>query len=207
MYPLMLNVSTRTIVIVGGGRVAARKARLLIECGARRVRVVAPAFGADLPEGLELVEARYEPEHLDGASLVFAATDDPKVNAQVVADAHGRNLLVCRADGSDESAGNFATPAVLRKGAVAVTVSAGSAALSAMIRDGLGEIWDPAWSAMAEAMRELRPKVLASGLGSEERSAVLRDLATAEAMEKLKQDGVTGLKRWLAARHPGVDLG
>ncbi len=76
----MLDVSARPIVIVGGGRVAARKARLLVDCGATRVRVVAPFFAAELPLGLELVEAHYQPEHLYGASLVFAATNDPKVN-------------------------------------------------------------------------------------------------------------------------------
>ncbi len=124
----------------------------------------------------------------------------------MVADAHERNLLVCRADTSDESTGDFSTPAMLRQGAVAVTVSAGSPALAAMIRDGLAERWDARWSEMALACQELRPKILASGLRPDERTAALRELATTEAMEKLKEQGLAGLKQWLLSRHPKVVL-
>ena len=201
-YPLMLNVSDRLIVIIGGGSVAARKAKVLLESGAKHIRIVAPAFCDEVPQGLERIEARYEPQHLDGATLVFAATDVPEVNTAVVTDAHERNLLVCRADGTDESAGDFSTPAILRMGPVTVTVAAGSPALAARIRDSLDARWDSRWSDMAIALQALRPMILERVSAQKERASILRDLATPEALDVLGRCGVAGLRSWLVARYP-----
>src|SRR5688500_6322724 len=82
-YPLMLDVTHGLGGIVGGGAVAARKARGLLDAGASRVRCVAPEIDAQLPAPVERVTERYEPRHLDGAGLVFAATDSAEVNAAV----------------------------------------------------------------------------------------------------------------------------
>src|SRR5262245_42932678 len=128
----MLDVTDRRVVIIGGGSVAARKAAGLIAAGATRVRVVSPQFDSKMPATaqIERISERYEPRHLDGAMLVFAATDSAEVNAAVVTQARHRGILVNRADGIDEG-GNFSTPAVLRDGAVTVTVStAGSPAIA-----------------------------------------------------------------------------
>src|SRR5215213_10147985 len=114
-YPLMLDVTERPVLIVGGGAVAARKAAGLIECGATRIRCVAPEFDPAMPEGVDRVRGTYEPRHLDGAGLVFAATDDRAVNAAVVRDARSLGVLVNRADADDDAPGDSATPARLRQ--------------------------------------------------------------------------------------------
>src|SRR5687767_14468580 len=115
-YPLMLDVSDRLVVIVGGGAVAARKAKGLIDAGATRVRIVSPAFEPAMPQAVERVTAAYDSSHLDGASLVFAATDSPEVNETIVRDACERGVLVNRADDGD--GGDFTTPAMFRDGPV-----------------------------------------------------------------------------------------
>jgi len=204
-YPVLLDVRNRAIVVVGGGAVAARKARGLLEAGATRVRCVALEFCDELPSAVERVSARYGPDYLDGAALVFAATDRPEVNEAVVRDAHARNLLVNRADADEDEPGDFATPARLRQGEVVVTVSAGSPALSAAIRDRLAERFEPRWREMAGAMRELRSMVKASEQSIEERRQILRELAGQEAFAALEQGGVEGLRRWLLERHPELN--
>src|SRR5258708_3822212 len=142
-YPLMLDVTDRLVVIIGGGRGAVRKARGLVEAGARRVRMVAPAFPEDVPAAVEKLAERFEPRHLDDAALAFAATDSPETNDQVVREARRRGVWVNRADAGDEEPGDFTTPAVLRKGPVTVTVStAGAPALAAMVRDELAALFD-----------------------------------------------------------------
>src|SRR5438046_2087450 len=156
-YPLMLDVTNRLVVIVGGGAVAARKATGLIDAGATRVRVIAPTCSSDMPPtNVERIAESYQPRHLDGATLAFAATDSPAVNEQVVRDAQARGILVNRADEGDVS-GDFATPAKFAAGDVTVTFSASSAALSAAIRDDLSRKLDPRHVSMASAMRTLRP--------------------------------------------------
>ena len=199
---MMLDVSTRLVVIVGGGAVAARKARGLLDAGAARVRCVAPRLCDEMPSGIECVSEPYRAAHLDGAGLVFAATDQADVNESVVRDAHARGILVNRADPDEDEPGDFSTPAKLQRGDVAVMVSAASPALAAMIRDGIAGRFDPRWERMAAAMRELRPMIRSAVGDIAARRKMFRELATDEALSILHADGVEGLRRWLRGRHP-----
>ena len=201
---MMLDVTGRTIVVIGGGGVAARKARGLLEAGAV-VRCVAPDFCDEIPAAVQQVREAYQPHHLDGAMLVFAATDRADVNEAVVRDARARNLLVNRADADTGEPGDFITPAVHRLGSVVVTVSAGSPALAAMVRDRIGETCDPRWRDMAELMQELRPLIKSAGFETESRRQILRELATEEALGVLASGGPEGVRKWLISRHPELD--
>ena len=207
LYPLMLDVSDRLVVIIGGGGVGARKARGLLDAGAKRVRVVSPAVDEQMPDGVERVAERYDVRHLDGATLVFAATADPSVNEMIVRDCRRLNILVNRADADDDARGDFSTPAVLREGAVAITVSAGgSPALAAAIRDELRGNLGSGHIAMADAMQALRPLIRgAQELDVAQRRQVFRDLAAPEAIEVLSAGGTPALKAWLARRYPSLD--
>jgi precorrin-2 dehydrogenase/sirohydrochlorin ferrochelatase len=199
-YPIVLEVSDRLVVIVGGGAVALRKARGLLASGARRVTVVAPQFHPEMPAEVQRVVEAYRPEHLAGASLVFAATDCPDVNDAIVRDAGRIGALVCRADADEDLSGDFATPAMLRQGALLVTVSSGgSPALSAMIRDRFEQTLDPRWAKMAAAMQELRP-VIRKKLDAARRRDAFRALCSDEALTALDREGVGGLRTWLTAK-------
>ncbi len=200
-YPLMLDVSERLIVIVGGGSVAARKAKGLLDAGATRIRMIAPDFCGDVPDPVERITESYDVRLLDGAGLVFAATDNPEVNAAIVRDAHRLGLLVSRADSAEEDAGDFATPAVLREGELVVTVSAGgSPTLAAAVRDQLRSCMDVRWATMARAMKILRPRALAI-TSVEKRRNLLRDMVTPAALEVLEKQGVDAVWDWLRQRH------
>ena len=198
-YPILLDVSDKRIVIVGGGSVALRKAAKLIEAGAADITVVSPAFTEGFPASVRRVVESYRPEHLAGARLVFAATDSAQVNQSIVAEAQRLGIWVSQAD----DGGDFAVPAVLREGAVAVAVSADSPALAAVIRDKIGQKWDPRWTAMADAMRTLRPMVLNSGLPPERRKELLRELASDAAMDRLAAEGIDALHEWVMKRIHG----
>jgi siroheme synthase-like protein len=84
-YPALLTLAGRRVVVVGGGRVGARRARGLAESGAE-VLVIAPVTELD-SEGFAVRRRRYRTGDLAGAWFAVAATDDPAVNAQVAADA------------------------------------------------------------------------------------------------------------------------
>ncbi len=84
-YPIFLNVSGKRAVVVGGGPVAVRKAKGLIEAGAQ-VIVIAPDLSANLPVGWR--KRRYRAGDLKGATLAFAATNDRAVNARVRSEAN-----------------------------------------------------------------------------------------------------------------------
>jgi precorrin-2 dehydrogenase / sirohydrochlorin ferrochelatase len=206
-FPIFLELTDRVVVIVGGGNVAARKARSLLagsgSSGSVRVRAIAPQFSDAMPREVERIVERYRPEHLDDAFLVFAATDSPDVNESVVRDARARRVLVSRADEPDD--GDFIVPAVHRDEAITIAVSTNNPALSAFVRDELASRFDPAWSALADEMQSLRPLINASKLAATRRTEILRSLASREALDVLTASGPTALRDWLIARYPDLD--
>jgi precorrin-2 dehydrogenase/sirohydrochlorin ferrochelatase len=196
-YPLMLDLTGRTIVIIGGGAVASRKATGVTSAGAKIVRVISPEFRASFMTNVEKIHRHYQPGDLRDADLAFAATDNEEVNDAVVAEARQRKVLVCRADSGDLLSGDFTTPAMFANGPVTVTVSAQSAALAAVIRDSLQDSFDPRWIAMADAMQILRPIIKSSGKTPSQRAVLFRALATPTARQILAQGGVEALKNWI----------
>jgi uroporphyrin-III C-methyltransferase / precorrin-2 dehydrogenase / sirohydrochlorin ferrochelatase len=122
-YPLMLDLTGRRAVIIGGGAVALRRAGTLLAAGAQ-VHVIAPQVDpalAALP--VTVSQRRYRDDDLAGAWLVHAATGDPAVNAAVAADAERQRLWCVRAD--DAARSRAWTPAVTRHGDLTVAVTAG----------------------------------------------------------------------------------
>lgn len=194
-YPMLLDVSSRLIVIVGGGAVATRKAIGLLHAGATSVRVIATQFNERMPLEVERVTDVYRPEHLQDADLVFAATDQSDVNAAVVRDARAHKIWVNRADADDDLSGDFTVPAQHEAGRIAVMVSAGgNPALAAKVRDELAAKIEEKWVAMAEAMTTLRPWIRGLTASIEKRREIFRWLAGDEAMELLDTKGIDVLK-------------
>ncbi|GAB4084288.1 uroporphyrinogen-III C-methyltransferase [Myceligenerans cantabricum] len=119
LYPLGLRMAGRLVVVVGGGPVAARRARGLADAGAR-VRVVAPQVCEDLAalshdaatNGFERVRREYRTGDLDGAWLVHTATGDTSVDQQVADDAEELRIFCVSA--GDAGSGTAWTPAVAR---------------------------------------------------------------------------------------------
>src|SRR5581483_6650142 len=98
VYPIALDLAGRRAVVVGGGRVALRRAAGLIESGAV-VEVIAPAVLPGLAALDVTVHARqYRDGDLDGAWLAHAATGDPRVNTAVAAEAERRRIWCVRVD-------------------------------------------------------------------------------------------------------------
>ncbi|GAA1851091.1 uroporphyrinogen-III C-methyltransferase [Myceligenerans crystallogenes] len=118
LYPLGLRVAGRLVAVIGGGPVAARRARGLAAAGAS-VRLIAPELCEDLralvdDDGADVAWTRrgYQPGDLDGAWLVHTATGDAVVDSAVAADAEALRLFCVVA--SDAGAGSAWTPAVAR---------------------------------------------------------------------------------------------
>ncbi len=144
MYPIALNMRGRLAVVIGGGSVAERKIAALLDAGAI-VRVVAPSLTPALAQlsderRIESSRKRFEPEDVEGASLVFTATDDEAVNAAVVAAARAHGILVN--DASQAERGDFSTPSVHRRDSltIAVDTSGTSPAVAKLVRERIGAL-------------------------------------------------------------------
>ncbi|MBY0456638.1 MAG: bifunctional precorrin-2 dehydrogenase/sirohydrochlorin ferrochelatase [Gemmataceae bacterium] len=190
--PVLLNLRDERVLVVGGGLVGARKAQNARSADARVV-VVDPQPGLSLPPGCEHVVERYRPEHLAGASLAFAcATTD--VNAQIVQDARARGVWVNAATSPDE--GDFALPAVVRRGGLTLAVSTGGAspALARRIREKLEAEFDEAFGLWVQVLAEVRAEVLASVPDDARRRALLDGFAGWEWLARLRDEGAEAVR-------------
>ena len=134
-YPVVLRLSGRPVLVVGGGAIALRKAAGLLAAGAS-LTVVSPAFVEGFDE-LEVtrVGRRYESADIVAKLLVIAATNDPAVQQQVFDDCGRAGIWVNSADDPDRC--SFILPALVRRGPVIVAVSTQgrSPAFAGQLRD------------------------------------------------------------------------
>ena len=139
-YPISLELTGRRVVVVGAGAVALRRARGLLDAGAD-VHVVAPDVAPEM-ERLPVTVTRrsYVEGDLAGAWLAQACTDDPAVNAAVVAEAEALRIPCVRADSAGE--GSARTPAVARSGPVTIAVTAGDPVVSGQIGRAVSSLLD-----------------------------------------------------------------
>ena len=134
-YPVFLDLTGVRVLVVGGGRIAWRKAQGMAEAGAL-VTVVAPEIEARLVElAAETRRRRFHPADIDGHRLVITATDDEAVNAEVGASATAAGVWANSADDPENC--SFILPAIARRGPLVVAVSSGGAspALASHLRD------------------------------------------------------------------------
>lgn len=103
MMPWLIDLQDRNVVIIGGGNVASRKVRQFLGEGAK-VKVIALKINDEIKTlNIEYDQVSYQPCHLSGAFLVYAATDDSKLNSQIVSEANKLGILSASATPSQAS--------------------------------------------------------------------------------------------------------
>jgi precorrin-2 dehydrogenase/sirohydrochlorin ferrochelatase len=203
MTPLTVDLAGAPVLVVGGGTVGRRKGLFAFSAGAR-VTVLDPnarTTGYD-ETGVEWVAAAYEESRLDGVFCVFAAATEP-VNAAVVADCRKRGLLVC--DSIRPERGNFTLPAVGHVGRVMVAVGTGGASppLAARLRDEIVAAIDPILAEYLEVLAEVRPGIVHAVADPVTRRALLRELASAEAVGRFRAGGREAVAAFIRGRTSG----
>ncbi|NNJ69761.1 MAG: hypothetical protein HKP10_00565 [Kiritimatiellales bacterium] len=126
--PINLFLSDRPCLVVGGGKVAWRKVRLLLDADAK-VAVVSPEVCDELGEIIEKGQVthtvrRFEEHDVAGATLVYAATNSRGVNRKVLECCRNEDILCCCVDGN-WAEGDFTTPAIVRHEQLTLSVSSG----------------------------------------------------------------------------------
>ncbi len=165
--PIFLRVQNRLIVVVGGGAVAARKAELLLKCGAR-VRLVAPELAASTvellrqhPSAAQMTHlcAPFCAQHLEGAALVIAATDSEAINAQVTQLARAGGVPVNVADDAERS--DFILPAIVDRAPLIVAISSAGTApvLARRVREQIEALLPARLGALARFAGSQRERV------------------------------------------------
>jgi precorrin-2 dehydrogenase/sirohydrochlorin ferrochelatase len=190
-YPVILHLRGRRAVVVGGGKVAARKIRGLLEAGADVVMVAPEAE----PELQALAAAgtivwrikTFAPSDLEGAFLVIAATNDDKVN-EAVAQAAAPGQLLNVVDAPQRC--DFHVPAVIRRGplTIAVSTEGASPAVARRIRRELEDQYGEEYGPYLEFLQQARDIVLREVADPEGRKRLFQALAA----DSFRQSGRWG---------------
>lgn len=188
-YPLLYDIEGKCALVVGGGEVAQRKVETLLEFGARVYLVT-----KDLREGLKaLIESdsvgylgsRFEEGHLDGMSLVIAATNDKALNRRVSECARNRGLLVNAVDQPEDC--NFIVPSIVKRGdlLVAISTSGKSPALSKKLRKELEGQFGNEYALFLALMGRLRVRVLSCGFPQRENARIFKEIVQSSIIDAL----------------------
>lgn len=195
VYPIgLIGLEARQTVVIGGGKVAARKVAGLLEAGAQ-VTVISPAFVPELrlragTRRVKLVNRAYQEGDLAEAFLVIAATNNPDINERVWQEARERGCLVNVVD--DPARCNFIVPAVVRRGEVTVTISTGGAspALARRLREQLESLIGPEVGALAGLLAELRPELQSRFQDDDRRAEAAFRLVDSDLAEIIRRQGL-----------------
>lgn len=190
-YPIFLDVNNRSCLVVGGGSVGTRKALMLLRCGAE-VTVVSPQATEKLQR---LAETKsifwknrpYETKDIHDAFLVIGATDDDRLNRQIVQDAQQMRKL-CNIVDNPESC-NFIVPSVLEKGdlVIAVSTSGKSPAYAKEIKKRLDAHFGEEHAVFLKLMGAVRSRLLRESLPTVAHKPIFEKLIQAGLVDMIRR--------------------
>ena len=162
-YLVSLNLSNKEVVIIGGGKIAERKANNLLDTGAKIIVVSPKVTGniADMAEKKQLTWRKkpFSQDDIKTAFMIIAATNHKPTNLFVKRVAT-ENQLVCLVDNPDES--DFQTPIILRRGklGIAISTSGASPLLAKKIHKQLEATFDERYAEYLEFLYNCRKIIL-----------------------------------------------
>lgn len=167
-YPIFLNIKDKKCVVIGGGNVACRKIRALLECGAK-VTVISPDFSKNLlkisrQKSIKLIKRSYRKEDIRGATLVIAATDNIEVNRKISEDSKKQGAIVNIVD--DMEGSDYIVPSFFRRGSLTIAVSTGgkSPFLAKKIKEMLEDSFGKEYGLLVNLIGNIRTQMRKTGV-------------------------------------------
>lgn len=173
-FPLFVELEHRPCLVVGGGKVAVRKAAMLCAFGAD-VTVVSPEMNGQDVRSLRWLRRGFEERDVEGQTLVVAATDDAVLNRRVAELCRARGIPVNVVD--DPANCTFIFPAIFRKGPIVAAVSSGGASPVAakLVRDKVGRLVPDGFVAAVESQGARREELKGKYPDPQERRRVCEE--------------------------------
>ena len=207
-YPVFLKISGRKCVVVGGGQVALRKVKILLEHSAD-VEVISPDLCPELAQlhddgAVRALSREYREGDLKDAFVAIAATDNSEINRQVVLEAQSKAVLINVVDDAENS--DFIVPSYLRRGDITIAVSTAgkSPALARKIRTRLEKELGDEYAYLTSLIGETRAELKQQGItidGDDWQSALDLDLLLDLLRRGEREKARATLRNNLKAKH------
>jgi precorrin-2 dehydrogenase len=198
-YPVCLDITNRSCIVVGGGDVAERKVERLLDFGAR-VSVIGkkltPRLQTMKREGrITHIDADYDRAYIDDAFLVIGATDKDDINAEISRDGREKGILVNIVDDPDKC--DFILPSLLQQGDLLIAVSTGgkSPALAKKMREDLEKQYGPEYQTLLKLMGILREKLLMKGHPSDDNKRLFEAVVHSDILQNIKDKNWKQVKK------------
>lgn len=189
-YQISLKLEGQPCLVVGGGLIAERKIKSLLECGAD-VTVVSPELSPELAAAASAGEFRYlrrgfRTSDLDGLFLVISATDEQEINHQIAGLCRKRGILVNVVDNPQLS--TFFVTALVRRGPLSIGISTGgtSPLLARRLREYLESEIGPEFGELAVLLGKLREQVQTSYPDQAQRHQIWENILTRDTIDLIK---------------------
>jgi precorrin-2 dehydrogenase/sirohydrochlorin ferrochelatase len=189
-YPAFLNLKNKKAVVVGGGKVAERKVRLLVKAGAN-VKVISPVITKPLEKlrdngNLKHVNRNYIKRDLKNAYIVIAATSSAEINTKIAGDSENLVNVV-----DTPSEGNYIVPSVVTRGplTIAISTEGTSPAVSKTIRKEVEKHYSKEFTNYMRFLEVMREKAVAEITDSSKRRKFLKSLASEELIYIVRNQG------------------
>ncbi|MFQ5455829.1 MAG: bifunctional precorrin-2 dehydrogenase/sirohydrochlorin ferrochelatase [Nitrospirota bacterium] len=191
-YPICLDIRDKEILVIGGGKVAERKVIMLLECGGNNITLISP----DVTEGIEelynsrkigYISGEYEREYIKDASIVFAATDNRNINAEIASEAKKRDILINVVDQPEIS--SFILPSVVKRGDLQISVSTSgkSPALAKTLREEIEKLFGSEYEIFLDILGGIRKRLLKENPSEDKRQKIFYDLVKSDILILLKE--------------------
>lgn len=191
-YPAFLDLRERPCFVIGGGKVAERKALSLLEAGAD-VTIVSPTLTPKLRELASSAKINHFPRpfaegDISGAFLVIVATDSEEVNTAAARLCRAKNILVNVAAPPEES--TFIVPSVVERGdlIIAVSTTGVSPALSRKIHIDLERIYGPEYEALLKKLSVVRKRLMEELHDEEKRRLIFQSIIDSDVIELIRRN-------------------
>ena len=209
--PIFLDVTGRECMVVGGGEVAARKVESLLQASAK-VKVVSPSLSSRLSGvvaggSVMHIARHYQPGDMSGCVMVYAATDDPKLQRDLVAEARALGILINVIDVPELC--TFISPAVVNRGdlQIAISTNGASPAFAARLRRTLEDQFGNEYALTLEVLRAARRRLHADEIAPADRMRRLKELADSALPDAIASGDLAAIDRILATHlGDGVSL-
>ncbi len=161
-YPIMVNLDYKEITIIGGGKIAYRKAKNFIDFG-YKVKVISLDFNEkfkDIESKIELIRDEYKEEYIENSFIVVAATNNRDINKSIGMYCDKKNKLVNVVDNPTLS--SYIVPSTIKRGdlIIGVSTSGKSPSLASKIKKDLEIVYDDSYEEYIQLLGELRCEIL-----------------------------------------------
>ena len=189
-YPAFLNLKNKKAVVVGGGKVAERKVRLLVKACAN-VKVISPDITKPLEKlrdkgNIKHANRNYVKRDLKNAYIVIAATSSAEINTKIAGESENLVNVV-----NTPSEGNYIVPSVVTRGplTIAISTEGTSPAVSKTIRKEVEKHYSKEFTNYMRFLEVMREKAVAEITDNNKRRKFLKSLASEKLIYIVRNQG------------------